>query len=214
MPSHFTHFKRRARAATQATVEAVENRLAGLQLFVQRLGVLKPGRFTFDLTNRDERLRMINLLWHPEQYQEALHDNQCRANPELAQVLSAATGNTYSDAHRDDADYNFKRAGLLEGVFSTITRLRSQNLMPFSVVLLSVIAVMTHVPHFFADAVRSIFRGVLADTQWTKALIDEAVDHNPGPSYELLDGVGAAMLDNLSIQVDYQGVFTTDAHGS
>ena len=155
---------------------------------------------------------MIELLWQPQCYAEALHSNGAIANPELAATLEAATSNTYS-IRQDSAAYNFRRAGLLEGVFSTIFRIRSLVWMPFMAVLLSVISVMTQIPHVFGDVLRLFFRGVIADDQWTLNLVDDAVSFDPGPGYEELPGVGAAMLDNLSINVDHRGTFTTDAHG-
>lgn len=211
--SFYTHVKRKVSSVISTPVETAIMQLGHLRCFVARLGVLRPGPYVFNLADPDSRLAMIDLLWRPDQYQEALHFNTGPANPELFSVLEAATANTYTSAMGSDPTYNFKRAGLFEGVFSTIVRIRSALLMPFVVVLLSVVSTMTHVPHFFADLVRIFFRGVLADDQWTLNLIDEALERNPGPAYEVLPGVGAAMLDNLSIQVDYQGTFTTDAHG-
>ena len=216
MRKKFTHFKRKAAAIVTSPYASAVEQLAHLRGFVAALGLLRPGPFVFNLADANSRAAMIDLLWQPDRYQEALHHNTGPRNPELTRVLEAATANSYSSsaAMRDNAAYNYKRAGLFEGVFSAIVRLRSAMLMPFLTLLLSVVAVMTHTPHFFMEVLRLFYRGVIADDQWTFNLIDEALDRNPGPPYEELEGVGAAMLDNLSIQVDYGGTFTTDAHGT
>lgn len=191
------------------------DQLEHLRGFISRLVLLRPGPYTFNMDEPEERVRLIDLLWQPDCWQEAIHANSTVSNPELTSTLSAVTAHEYSDRHmrRDINGFNFKRAGLFEGIFCTITRIRSQKLMPFLTALLSVTCTMTQVSKLFAEVLRMFHRGVLADFQWATSLVDEAIKRDPGPSYEELPGVGAAMLDNLTIRVDHRGTFTTDAHG-
>lgn len=156
---------------------------------------------------------MMKRLWQPELYDEMLHNNLRCGNPELTALLDDATSNVHTERQRDNRDFNLKRQGLLEGIMCAILRVRSIFYMPFLCLMLSILAVMTHTPRLFTETLRLFFRGVIADEQWTEDFIDEALEHNPGAPYTELPGVGAAMLDNLSIQVDQKGVFTVNKHG-
>ena len=209
----FRRAAKHVQASARSTLTGISARFEALTQFVQALRTLRSSEFVFDVRDPDARLQLIKLLWQPELYARATHGNQAASNPELAAILRDATSNEYIERQHDNEALHYRRAGLLEGIFSTVVRMRSKFLMPFLVVLMSVVATMTHAPTYFVELLRMFYRGAIADDQWTLKLIDDALEHNPGPPYPVLKGVGACMLDNLSIQVDRHGVFTTNAHG-
>ena len=205
----FIHVKRAAKS-TLAGIGAIGTgaleELGNLRSYIARMAVLVPGRHTYDLNDPACRVAMANAIWRPDEYLTALHNNMSFSNPALSALLMTATGNRTSEQQRNNAAYNYKRLGMLEGILSVVARMRSIFYMPFLTLLLAVLCVITHVPVLFQDVLHVFYRGILPGQEWTEAFIDEALAHNPGPTYEVLPGVGAAMLDNLSVQVGYTRV--------
>ena len=48
---------------------------------------------------------------------------------------------------------------------------------------------------------------------WTETLCDEALEHNPGPRYPVVEGITAAVFENLRMTVGYGSFATTQASG-
>lgn len=180
--------------------------------WLQAIKVLKSSPFVFDSHSTDDTERLIQLLWTGK-YKEALTSLPF-ANPELTSVLLSLTESTYVPRTQSQIIAHARhRENQFEGLFTVLTRMRSINSIPLLTVLLSLRAHRVKTAGRFKDAVACFFRGVLLSDDWVERLVARALELDPGPPYEVLQGIGACIFDNLTIRVAYKSYSTQDSTG-
>ena len=97
-------------------------------------------------------------------------------------------------------------------VLMALFRARSQKVIPLECAALSIVWLYYRVPHVVWDGLGHFTRAVMSKT-WAGELADEAVFHDPGPAYTVVQQITAAVFDNFSCRVGYGSYQTTDQAG-
>ena len=160
--------------------------------------------FVYHADMEGSKLELIDDLWSSA-WVEGIYDRFTAVNPALTYLLE--------EQRVDDADAGDNRWRQLQGqsrweaVFMELFRARSQKWVPASTAAISTMMLYYRVPNPIWDTLRYFGRGVMSRT-WTEGLCDLAVSRDPGPAYKVVEGITAAVFDNLNMNVDYSAFMT------
>lgn len=189
-----------------------DEEVANYRSMLQQLKTLEVSSFVFNADVKEDFDRLINFLWTGD-YSEALASLSA-CNPESSKLFRLMTTNTYVPRQDASKIHNEQRASReFEAIFTMLCRMQSQKKIPMLTVLLTLRAYKVKCHSRLADALAFFFRGALMSDAWTEKLIKRAVEFDPGPGYEVLDGVSACMFDNLTIRVGYKSYATQTSAG-
>ena len=155
----------------------------------------------------EQRLGLIDSLWGDALL--TLGSRFTDANPQLTELLEIQT---LDDATSAPQFHSLQGQSRFESVMSALFRARSQKQVPLETAALSIMWLYNRVPASVWDGIGYFTRVVMSRT-WTETFVDEAVDRDPGPGYDVVQGISAAVFDNLLIKVDYGSYATTDRGG-
>ena len=161
----------------------------------------------YHMDRREERTALIDALWS-----DALLSVGSRftdSNPQLNFLLE---GQLLDGSNEPTRFHQLKEQSRFEAVMSALFRARSQKVVPLETAALSVMWLYHRVPHAVWDGIGYFTRAVMSHT-WTATLCDEAVERDPGPGYTIVEGISAAVFDNLAIRVDYGSYATANRAG-
>ena len=181
-----------------------------MQTFSSAL-TLRPSPFVFNLDKAEDVERLIDLIWSGE-----IGDMLCRlveANPELAGILHAATGNTYVPTQKRRAIYDFHRGNQFGGVFCQLYRMHSQKLTTLVTVLLSCKAYKSKADGGYVNAIGCFFKGATMSDEWTERFVERAKTRRPSCPFTPVPDFGLTVFDNLQIRIGYKGFNTQDSSG-
>jgi hypothetical protein len=167
--------------------------------------------FVYKGGDAEARERLCRLLWTGD-FREGVMSLEA-AVPGLADALRSVTANSYRARAKHAASHQRHEECQLAGLLACVIRMQNQNEIPLLTVLLSVRAYATGTSQRFRDGLTCFFRGVLLSDTWVEALLGDAMRFDPGATYAVLDGVGAAMFDNLTIKIGYKAYSTQDDTG-
>ena len=155
----------------------------------------------------DDRLALIQYLWKGD-FGDCASEIVSSDN-ELIDIFRMKTLNQHdrrssnlSDC-RKDTRLNFM-AGML---------CRNQNVhtLPKQQAILAVTAKAKHVNNEFWEVLTAL--RLLPSYKWTGLLVTDALAHDPGPPYEVVEWVSAAVFDNNTIQCNYTARHNADTQG-
>ena len=200
------------RPAQKTLVDPVTTMASCLAEMTQRFTsalTLKPCPWVFNLNQPEDVDRLIDLIWSGE-----VADVLCRlvdANPELAGIVHAATGNTYVPTQKRRAIYEFHRGNQLAGSFAQFYRMHSQKTTTLITVLLSLKAYKSKANGGYIDAIGCFFKGATMSDEWTERFVERAQARRPACPYPTVPGLGLTVYDNLQIRIGYKGFNTQDS---
>lgn len=190
----------------------LEAEVAHYREWLQSIKVLKLSPYVYDAHSTADTERLIRQLWSGE-FKQALTSLPL-ANPEITSVLLSLTESNYVPRTETQINSHSRhRENQFEGLFTVLSRMRSINNIPLLTVLLSLRAYRVKASSRFKDALACFFRGVLLSDEWVERLVARALEMDPGPPYEVLQGIGACIFDNLTIRVAYKSYSTQDSTG-
>ena len=182
--------------------------------FLDKLLRLRKPPFLYHMDSKLEKGAMVDALWTGD-YEPAM-GRFIRANPDFLRLLDnqcvvAADADATLPIHsrRPTALQGLPR---FESVLSSIFRWRSQKYVPLETAALSIRFLHYRVPQPAWDSMVFFTRSVMS-RDWTEATCELALERDPGPQYETLDGISAAIFDNFTIQVGYGSYATIDKKG-
>ena len=197
--------KRRTGALVDRRLSEAEANKRAVSFFTQffiSATTLKKSAFVFDAKAEGDRERLIDLIWSGE-YREALESEE-RINPHPTRLLFSLTSNSYVPKPEQLTAAEKHHTNLFSGIFSVLTRTKSQDSITVLPVLLALQAYSMKVPGRFTESLGCFFRGALMSDSWVEDFIADAMKRDPGARYVSLDGVGLAVFDNCTIQVGYK----------
>jgi hypothetical protein len=201
----WTHVKRRARVEPTGESEAdllaasMADELAELRMWRDEL--LRPMSVlgAFDLLDSSHKTELARQLWSGD-YLSSLRGLR-EGNQVLVEVLHSQVSNTYD--RRASEGHLLHKQRLVDGVLMNLARAQSKFNMPLVSAALSVLASANQVPREFQTAMRFFFSGSLAVESWTDDIKELARPLRPACRYEALPGVAVAVMDNLSMNLNY-----------
>lgn len=201
----FTHVKQKPEQPEALSA------LRALTAWLRKATTFNKSEWVLDCNDKTDREALISLLWSGE-YSEALA-SVVVANPEASEMLTQLTSNSYVPKLKHREANLRHRAHQQIGLFTVMTRMRSQHDVPLLTVLLSLQAYATKVHGRFQDSLGCFFRGVMLSDKWIERLIRDGVQADPGPQYTCIEGIGATMFDNLTIKIGYKSYCTQSSGG-
>ena len=197
-------------AASTATVSAVLTDEV-VQLRAWREQLLSPVVVadTFNMQTPGDKDRLALRVWLGG-FEESLAAVRA-ANPALMQVLEAQISSAYDTDGRAREDHATRKARLVDGVLCIILRAATQFNVPLLCAALSILGRGHCVADGFHESVRVSSFLVLTET-WAAQFMVHARAFRPPPPYEVLEGVAAAVFDNLTMRVDY-GSYVVNGEG-
>ena len=179
---------------------SMADELAELRMFRDEL--LRPMSVfgAFDLLDNSHRIELARQLWSGD-YLSSLCGLR-EGNQVLVEVLHSQVSNTYD--RRASEGHLLHKQRLVDGVLINLARAQSKFNMPLVSAALSVLASANQVPREFQTAMRFFFSGALAVESWTDDIKTLARPLRPACQYEPLPGVAVAVMDNLTMNMNYQ----------
>jgi hypothetical protein len=154
----------------------------------------------------EDRMSLISALWSDEMLEAA--GRFTAVNAGLAQL--------FADQSLDGAeptDFMPLESGpRFEDTIRGLFRSRSRRHVPLETAALSIQWLYYKVPGPVWSTVMHYSRMVMSRS-WTEQLCDDALQHNPGPRYPVVQGITAAVFDNLRMTVGYGSFATAQASG-
>ncbi|KAL3908151.1 MAG: hypothetical protein SGPRY_009909, partial [Prymnesium sp.] len=115
----------------------------------------------------------------------------------------------------DDSDTRFRELAQprFEAAIRSLFRARSQKLVPLETAALTIQWLHYRVPSPVWNSISYLSRMVMS-YDWAEGIADKAAAKDPGPTYEVAQGITAAVFENLTMQSDYSSFATTTASGA
>ena len=203
--------RRAAKAPMVNTQAQMITLVASLQQQLRSAMTLNPCEYVFNLDHSEDVDRLIDLLWTGD-VGRLLH-RAVEDNPELAGLLFAVTGNSYTPTASRRGIYEFHRSNLLAGAFSLLYRMRTQKSTTLITVLLSLKAYKTKADGALVDAIGCFFKGAVMSDEWTEKFVQRAVLRRPSCPFTPVPDFGLTAFDNLQIRIGYKAFATQDTAG-
>ena len=152
---------------------------------------------TFHMDNVGAKANLIDALWGSS-WTEGISSRFSDANPALRFLLEQQT----TDGEESHRFHGLQGQSRWEATMSTLLRSRSQKLVPIETAALSIMWLYYRVPQPVWDTV-SYFGRYVMSRDWTENVCDLALERDPGPAYPVVEGITAAVFDNLMMNVGY-----------
>lgn len=200
-----------------ASVERLSVQVEFLRGQLQRLLTPAPPRGGFNLrgnmlaAGEEERQRAIQYMWsrnYADVFSEILD-----ANPDLADLLSGRTANTYSSRIDFGEEPEMRRRQRLNFLGGLLARNRNQHFLPKHQLLLAVQSRHKQLNHTLWAQLCHM--RMLPSFTWTTEFIAAALELESQyiPGYDVVDWVSAAVFDNYTEQVNYSAAHNADSQG-
>ena len=165
---------------------------------------LRTPAFTFHMYDDGAKEKLVDLLWSSD-WCTGIESRFSDANPALRFLLEQQIVDDDQETTRFRGLHGQSR---WEAVIAALFRARSQRYVPVETAALSVMWLYYKVPQPIWRAACYFGRFIMSST-WAEELCDLAMQRDPGPTYPVVEGLTAAVFDNLNIQVGYSS-FATD----
>ena len=169
---------------------------------------LQAPPFTFHMFEDGSRERLVDVLWSNE-WIAGVANRFSDANPALRFLFEQQLVDDQTETTRFRELHGQSR---WEAVMSALFRARSQRLVPVEIAAMSVMWLYYKVPQPIWRATCYFGRSIMSSV-WAEELCDLAMQRDPGPTYKIVEGLTAAVFDNLSMQVEYSSFATGGAAG-
>ena len=206
----FTHRKRHATSTGNDPSTLIEDLEAQVTNLTRRLRVaLDPvmPSTCFDMQDPAARLKLIDWLWAGD-YIACLGDI-LDANPEVEEQLQQQTRSKW---HATEDGNRQRRRSRINIIAALLARNKNKFMMPRHLVLLGIEAKQKMLNHVLWEQLSAI--RVLPSRRWIDILVTDALEFNPGPPYEVIDWVTAAVFDNYSTCMNYSAAHNADTQGT
>ena len=169
---------------------------------VQECTKLATPNFVYHMDKPEERASLISALWADDLLEAS--GRFTAGNAALAQLFADQSLDGGEPTH-----FRLLESGpRFEDTIRALFRSRSTRLVPLETAALSIQWLYYKVPGPVWSAVMHYSRMVMSRS-WTETFVDEALQHNPGPRYPVIQGITAAVFDNLRMCVGYGSYATT-----
>lgn len=165
---------------------------------------LQTPPFTFHMDHEGSREALADVLWSSA-WTEGIASRFSDANPALRFLLEQQCVDEQSVAPRFGERQGQSR---WEAGIKAIFRARSDRLVPVETAATSIMWLNYAIPQPVWRAA-SYFGRFVMSRKWTEELCDIAMQRDPGPQYPVVEGITAAVFDNLSMQAAYSS-FSVD----
>ena len=155
--------------------------------------------FVFHSDDPSSRTQLIDALWAGT-WVETVARRFTDANPAMTQLLELQM---VDDSDTSTRFRDVQGQSRWEAVMSALFRARSQRLVPVEIAAMSVMWLYYKVPQPIWRATCYFGRSIMSSA-WAEELCDLAMQRDPGPTYKIVEGLTAAVFDNLSMQVEYR----------
>ena len=165
---------------------------------------LRTPAFTFHMYDDGAKEKLVDMLWSSDWF-TGIESRFSDANPALRFLLEQQIVDDDQETTRFRGLHGQSR---WEAVIAALFRARSQRYVPVETAALSVMWLYYKVPQPIWRAACYFGRFIMSSTL-AEELCDLAMQRDPGPTYPVVEGLTAAVFDNLNIQVGYSS-FATD----
>ena len=170
---------------------------------------LQTPAFTFHMFAEGSKEALADLLWSGS-WTEGLESRFCDANPALRFLLDQQLADDQDEPARLRETQGQSR---WEAVMSALFRARSQRLVPVETAAMSIMWLYYRIPQPVWRAATYFGRSVLS-RPWAEEMCDLAMQRDPGPAYSVVEGITAAVFDNLSMQAGYSSFMVDGKAGT
>jgi hypothetical protein len=206
----FRH-KKRTRESEHTTLSSnLANISARLERHEQALyPVAGAGCFNMMTPGTEDLDELIDYCWSAD-YSGCCSDT-LDANMELHELLGAKTKNTY--IAEDLVKFTMMKELQLTNLIGYLMRIQNQCFMPKLIVIRTVVQGEKRKMCVQTWDDRSVNKEMVSRTWMKGTFLPRAVKRDPGSKYPLIPLIGAAALDNFTLQCNYHGVQRLESDG-